>query len=171
MSGSAPTLGGAVGQDEAVCSASLDIHELRPAEQPRVRALILAGLAQHWGCIDPAFNRDLDDLAAAYPDSTTLVATSGGEVVGTGTIVRRDETTAEIVRMSVSVRHRRSGLGRRLVGHLLDVAREWGIERVVLETSAAWTEVVTFYERCGFTLTHHDHGEFGRDAWFEMTLR
>ena len=40
----------------------------------------------------------------------------------------------------------------------------------VLETSAGWDEVVTFYERCGFALTHHDEGAYGRDAWFAREL-
>ncbi len=80
-----------------------------------VRSLILAGLSEHWGTVDPALNRDLHDLASTYADATVLVACQGGEVVGTGTVVRRGELTAEIVRMSVAVTHRRNGLGRRLV--------------------------------------------------------
>lgn len=155
---------------EAVRGASVDVCELRPELHDAVRALILDGLREHWGTIDPALNRDLDDLSAAYPDGATLVACHRGEVVGTGTLRRRHGNVAEIVRMSVAPAFRRSGLGRRLTQALLETARGWGIERVVLETSAAWTEVVEFYARCGFTVTHYEDGEFGRDAWFEMKL-
>lgn len=135
-----------------------------------VRSLILAGLSEHWGTVDPALNRDLHDLASTYADATVLVACQGGEVVGTGTVVRRGELTAEIVRMSVAVTHRRNGLGRRLVDALVEIARNWGMKRIVLETTADWTEVVEFYVRCGFALTHFEEGRFGRDAWFEMDL-
>jgi putative acetyltransferase len=127
-------------------------------------------LREHWGTIDPALNRDLDDLAASYPHGTTLVARLGDTVVGTGTLIRRDDTTAEIVRMSVAPAHRSAGLGRRLTHDLVATARGWGMSRVVLETSAAWTEVVQFYLRCGFSLTHHEDGDFGRDAWLAMNL-
>ena len=44
------------------------------------------------------------------------------------------------------------------------------MKRIVLETTAEWTDVVEFYVRCGFTLTHYEVGRFGRDAWFEMNL-
>ena len=151
-------------------SADLDVHVLRPAEQAAVRSLILAGLSEHWGTVDPALNRDLDHQASTYAEGTVLVACDGPDLVGTGTIVRRDALSAEIVRMSVAATHRRMGVGRRLVDAMIQIARDWGMKRIVLETTAEWTEVVEFYVRCGFTLTHFEVGRFGRDAWFEMNL-
>jgi GNAT superfamily N-acetyltransferase len=85
-------------------------------------------------------------------------------------VIPRDGVTAEIVRMSVAPEFRRAGVGRRLVADLIDTARQWGMERVILETSADWTDVVEFYQRCGFSLTHFEQGAFGRDAWFEFKL-
>jgi GNAT superfamily N-acetyltransferase len=155
---------------EAVRGATVDVCELRTELHDAVRALILDGLREHWGTIDPALNRDLDDLSVAYVDGATLVACHCGDVVGTGTVRRREGNVAEIVRMSVAPAFRRTGLGRRLTQALLETARGWGIDRVVLETSADWTEVVEFYTRCGFTMTHYEEGDFGRDAWFEMKL-
>jgi len=146
------------------------IRRMQPDESDAVRALILEGLREHWGTIDPALNRDLDDLEVAGGDRLVLVAMDGPHVVGTGTIVRRSERCAEIVRMSVDSGHRRAGVGRLLLDELVAVARRWGVERLVLETTAAWTDVVRFYARSGFTLTHFTDGEFGRDAWFEMKL-
>ena len=150
----------------------MEVCELQPELADAARRLILAGLGEHWGHVDPALNRDLDDLAATYATGSVLVACDGDgeDVVGTGTIVPRGQRTAEIVRMSVAPAHRRTGLGRRLVLELVERARGWGMDRVVLETSAHWTDVVEFYVRCGFTQTHFADGEFGRDAWFEMRL-
>jgi GNAT superfamily N-acetyltransferase len=143
---------------------------LRPEFDDAVRALILRGLAEHWGSVDPSLNQDLVDMAASYAGGRILVALDGDRVVGTGTVIRRDAESAEIVRMSIAPEYRRTGLGRRLVEDLVAMARDWGSSRVVLETSAHWTEVVRFYERCGFTMTHFEDGDFGRDAWFEMRL-
>jgi GNAT superfamily N-acetyltransferase len=151
--------------------------ELRPieaADRDAVRALVLAGLADRWGTdADPTLNRDLDDLTAAYPDGTTLVAVTGdGTVVGTGTIVPRAGGTAEIVRMSVVKSRRGAGIGRMIVDALVDVALDTvpPVRRVVLETTATWHDAIRFYERCGFVITHHADGAFGRDAWFERQL-
>jgi hypothetical protein len=90
----------------------VDVHELRPEEQDVVRSLILNGLGEHWGTVDPALNRDLDDLSTSYVHGSVLVACDGGEVVGTGTVFRRDGGTAEIVQMSVAPTFRCTGLGR-----------------------------------------------------------
>ena len=157
-------------QDGGVRGPVVDVCELCPSQHDAVRALVLDGLREHWGTLDPALNSDLDDLSRAYPGGTTLVACHRGDVVATGTLCRRDGNSAQIVRMSVAVYHRRTGVGQRLTEALIETARGWSVDRVVLETSAAWTEVVQFYTRCGFTLTHYDDGEFGSDAWFEMKL-
>lgn len=162
-----------IDQDVGMGLASVDVHDLRTDELDAVRSLILQGLAEHWGSVDPTLNTDLDDLAATYVDRRILVASEfcdGGRVVGTGTVIRRNDTTAQIVRMSVARACRRTGLGRRLVDELVAIARPWGISRIVLETSADWTEVVEFYLRCGFVKTRVESGNFGPDVWFEMKL-
>ena len=161
----------AIRSDVGVSDPSIDVGALGPEQHDEVRTLILSGLGEHWGSVDDAFNPDLADLASSYGSGRTLVACDGRRVVGTGTVVPRDGASAEIVRMSVAAEYRRTGVGRRLVADLVDTARQWGMERVILETSAHWSEVVEFYERCGFTLTYFEEGAFGRDAWFELKLR
>ncbi len=49
-------------------------------------------------------------------------------------------------------------------------ASAWGATRLVLETSSAWTDVIAFYVRRGFRITHESIGEFGRDTWFERLI-
>ena len=147
------------------------VRDVRPDQATAVRELVLAGLADHWGTLDPELNRDLDDLALAYPGSRTVVALDAtGRVVATGTVVPRADGDAEVVRMSVDAAHRGEGLGRRVLDELVDTARRWGVRRMVLETTAAWTDVVAFYERCGFRITHLAETEFGVDAWFARDL-
>lgn len=147
------------------------LRDVRTEETATVRSLVLAGLVEHWGTIDEALNRDLDDLVGAYPGGRTVVAVDDdGTVVATGTVVPRGDGTVEVVRMSVDANRRGSGLGRSVLDELVATARRWGARRVVLETTAAWADVVAFYERCGFRVTHHAAGEFGVDAWFEQVL-
>lgn len=148
----------------------LRIRSLRTDDQAGVRALILAGMAEHWGEVDESLNPDLDDLAAAHPDGRTIVVEHGGRIVGTGTVHPVADGGAEINRMSVDIGARRLGVGRAIVAELLATARAWGCTRVVLETSAHWDDVVAFYLGCGFTITHHHDGDFGRDTWFEVVL-
>ena len=144
---------------------------MHDSDQEAVRSLVLAGLEDHWGQVDIGLNPDLQDLRTAYPHGRTVVVEgSGGTILGTGTIVPRAEVTAEIVRMSVRRTSRRLGIGRMIVHELLRTARLWGKRRVVLETTSSWTDVIAFYQSCGFKITHEADGEFGRDTWFEYHI-
>ena len=146
-------------------------EDLSPESHDEVRRLVLDGLAEHWGDVDESLNPDLDDMLRAYAGGRTLVARDDeGAIVGTGTLRPHGSNEAEIVRMSVRTDSRRFGLGRRLVDELVATARGWGCEAVVLETTTAWTEVVAFYQRCGFAITHVEHGDFGSDTWFRLEL-
>jgi GNAT superfamily N-acetyltransferase len=148
-------------------AAVVTLEELDESNHDDVRRLVLGGLEEHWGSLDLTRNPDLADMLTAFEGGRTVVARDErGSVVGTGTLVRRGDGTGEIVRMSVDRSVRRLGLGRILVDELLTTARSWSLERVVLETTSAWTDVVRFYESCGFTPTHVD----GSDTWFELAL-
>lgn len=149
----------------------ISFEELTVATQSEARTLILDGLAEHWGVADESLNPDLDDMITAYAAGRTIIARDDeGDVVGTGTLRPRGADEAEIVRMSVRREARRFGIGRRLVDELVATARGWGVAAVVLETSTAWSEVVAFYRRCGFSITHVEDGDFGSDTWFRMEL-
>lgn len=145
--------------------------DFTPADQPETSSLIAAGLAENWGAaVDDSLNPDLDDIAAIYGHGRTIVHRDLDGIAATGTLVPHDEKSAEIVRMSVRRDRRRAGLGRAAVAELIATAKSWGIQRVILETTSDWANVVSFYQQCGFTITHETNGEFGRDTWFELRL-
>lgn len=149
----------------------MQFEDLSESNQHEARTLILAGLAERWGELDESLNPDLDDMMSYYGDGhTVLVRSDAGVVVGTGTLMPRDASVAEIVRMSVAQETRRTGVGARIVEELIAVAREWQIERVVLETNTDWTSAVRFYLNCGFSITRTEDGPFGGDTWFERVV-
>lgn len=149
----------------------MHVEELDRDNQGEARSLILAGLAEHWGVIDETLNPELGDMIASFrAGRTVLIRDDAGAVIGTGTLMPHAEGVAEILRMSVANGARRRGVGRRIVDELLATAAKWGAEIVVLETTSSWNEVIEFYLRCGFTITHVEDGVFGRDTWFEKRL-
>ena len=91
------------------------IVPFQPDNQAEVQRLILAGLTEHWGQLDPTKNPDLNDIGATYAHATFLVAWFHGTIVGTGALMPRSAHSAEIVRMSVAAHLRRHGIGRRVV--------------------------------------------------------
>lgn len=138
----------------------------QPENQTAVRSLILDGLAEHWGQLDPRKNPDLNDIATTYAKAHFLVAWDENTIIGTGALVCRTVDTAEIVRMSVSRKVRRQGIGRMILEQLIAKAKEEGVNRITLETTETWQEVIAFYLSAGFHITHCQDG----DVYFEMVV-
>ena len=145
---------------------ALIIRPFQHADQPACRALVLAGLEEHWGWLDLTLNPDLDDIAATYRGGVFLTAWLEGDLVGTGALLPAGPGVYQVARMSVVQRLRGHGLGRRILSCLEEHARGAGAARLVLETTATWEDAVAFYLRCGYTLTHHQDG----DVFFEKKI-
>jgi ribosomal protein S18 acetylase RimI-like enzyme len=144
----------------------IKIRPFHPDHQAAVKNLVLDGLVEHWGFLDETKNPDLEDIAAAYAGGTFLVAWVNGEIAGTGATLPRSETVVEVVRMSVSQKFRRQGIGVQILQELCKHAAKNGYKKVVLETTKTWQGVIAFYQQYGFQFTHYD----GDDAYFELDL-
>jgi putative acetyltransferase len=94
----------------------------------------------------------LDVDALAEPSVTFFSFRAGGELLGVAALKQLSADHAEIKSMHTAEAARGQGIGRRLVEHLLAVARERGYERVSLETGAgpAFAPARELYARAGF---------------------
>lgn len=156
------------------------MDDFTPFDQAEVKALVVAGLAEHWGAIDPDRNPDLDDIAATHRQGRVVVVRDepGGPIIATGTLLvdtgpdpgNGVGSTGQIARMSVAAGRRRAGLGRAVVDELIGTARSRGLSRLVLETTTAWHEVANFYRACGFEVVRQTPTELGPITWFELDL-
>jgi GNAT superfamily N-acetyltransferase len=129
------------------------------ADQEAARRLILNGLGEHFGFVDETRNPDIDDITAHYiaEGQAFIIAEIDGTLVGTGALIGEDERTGRIVRMSVAREMRRKGIAQALMARLIELARERGYSRLVLETNLGWGDAIGFYQRCGFR--EYERGE------------
>ena len=146
------------------------IKPFESEDQEAVQNLIIAGLAEHWGEIDPTLNPDLNDISANYADATFLVAWSDGRIIGAGALIPKSGQVAEIVRMSVAADMRRQGVATKILDRLCQEAQCLGFQRIILETTSTWYEVIEFYKRFGFRITHHQDSKFGGEAHFALDV-
>jgi putative acetyltransferase len=137
-----------------------------PSDQDEAKALILAGMQEHYGAIDPSLNPDLNDIAASYSNGVFLVARLDHQIVGTGAYKPVTSGTVQFVRMSVAKTFRRMGIARSILTELIALARSAGMERVILETTVGWQDAIAFYLSCGFVPTEIKDG----DQYFEYNL-
>lgn len=128
----------------------IEICPFRPKYQQQTKALILQGLVERWGTLDPTLNPDLDDIASSYAQGYFIVALIDGKVVGTGALMPEDEKTSRIVRMSVHHAYRRRGVAQAILDNLIQQAKKQGDEAIVLETTANWQSAILFYQQAGF---------------------
>jgi GNAT superfamily N-acetyltransferase len=144
----------------------MHIRPFISSDQQQAKALVQAGLGEHWGWIDETLNPDLNDIEASYAGGVFLVGEVDEVIVATGAYLPVDDDTAQIVRMSVRKDMRRAGLGRFVLRALLEHARAARFRRAVLETTETWHEVTAFYLANGFSITQRANGE----VWFARML-
>lgn len=144
----------------------LIIRSFQPEDQTAVKMLILEGLKDHWGTIDPLKNPDLDDIGSSYARGFFRVAVLDGRIVGTGALLPRADGSAEIVRMSIARPCRRRGIGGAILRRLMEDARSAGARKIVLETTSTWKDAAAFYQKHGFRITHFREG----DTYFVLEL-
>ena len=133
---------------------------LMAAEDAAVaKAVIVAGLEERWGLYEPKYNPDLEDFQFFYKDSVVLVAKNGIAVVGVGILQPENAEKARIVRMSVSLKSRRQGIGSSILLGLVAAARQQGFKDLGLETTASWRSAVEFYKKHGFAPTKIHEGD------------
>ena len=97
----------------------------------------------------------------ADPAHLLLVADLGGRPVGLLQLTFLQHLThhgglrAHVEGVRVASDLRGSGLGRRMMAHVEELARARGARMIQLMTDVRREAARRFYERCGFTATHH----------------
>lgn len=135
------------------------IRPFRPADQAETRALVLAGLGEHFGFIDETLNGDLDDIDATYirRGDEFFVAELDGRIAGTAGLIFESADVARIVRMSVDAKCRRCGIASALVAACKEAARRRGATDLHVYTEPHWHDAMAFYASQGFVA-------YGRDS-------
>lgn len=115
---------------------------LGPADLAALDALEQASQAQ------PESRRQLAEVLA---DARRVVLGMevGGRLVGQAVVARRP-FDAELESIAMSPAWRRRGLAGRLLGAVIDQARAWGSERLLLEVRAGNAAALALYRRAGW---------------------
>ena len=144
------------------------IRPFSPTDQAAAKQLVLAGLAEHWGELDLSLNPDLNDIQATYIDSdgTFAVVEADGKLIGAGALVPEAPGTARIVRVSVDKGYRRLSIGQAITAYLVEIARQIGYAKVLVETTDTWEPAIRLYQGFGFV----EVDRYGGDVHMEMEL-
>lgn len=117
-----------------------------------IRALLEEHLAHMRSLSPPESVHALDADRLRSPDVTFWTAWDAGALAGCGALKALDARHGEVKSMRTAAAHRRRGVARRLLAHILDEARRRGYARLSLETGAmdAFAPARALYARHGF---------------------
>lgn len=141
--------------------SDLNIRPFTRTDQGPAKRLILQGLGEHFGTIDPNLNPDLDNIHANYivRGDLFLVAEIDHILVGTGGLIQESAGIGRIVRVSVASSHRRQGIGQIITRHLIAEAPDKNYSQLVVETNEDWFDAVRLYLGFGFIEFDRRDGE------------
>ncbi|HWO82690.1 MAG TPA: GNAT family N-acetyltransferase [Solirubrobacterales bacterium] len=105
------------------------------------------------------------------PNGILLLALADGEPAGLGGVRHLDTEVAEVKSMYVAPAYRGTGLGRRTLARLDEIALEHGCRAVRLDTSDYLTPAVGLYRAAGYREVPAYNQNPKADLWFERALR
>ncbi|HEY6144670.1 MAG TPA: GNAT family N-acetyltransferase [Solirubrobacterales bacterium] len=104
------------------------------------------------------------------PNGVLLLASADGDPAGLGGVRHLDTKIAEVKSMYVAPAHRGTGLGRRILARLDEIALEHGCTAVRLDTSDYLTPAVGLYRAAGYREVPAYNRNPKADLWFERDL-
>jgi putative acetyltransferase len=84
------------------------------------------------------------------PGGQVYVAADGEVVVGCAALIRFGDGVYELSKMAVAPQARGQGIGRRLLGYIIEQARAMGAKTIFLGSSTKLKNAVHLYEALGF---------------------
>jgi N-acetylglutamate synthase-like GNAT family acetyltransferase len=102
--------------------------------------------------MEPADYKSLDHPQEYIldPGGHILIALLKDEPVGTCALIRMNEETYELAKMSVSAQVREQGIGLLLGRAAIDKAKRLGAERLYLESNTVLKPAISLYRKLGF---------------------
>jgi DNA-binding MarR family transcriptional regulator/GNAT superfamily N-acetyltransferase len=119
---------------------------------------------------DPANSMPALDEEMRPPAGLFLVATLGGDPVGSGALKFHDGGPAELKRMWVAKSARGLGVGRRLLTELENHAARHGVRSVQLETNKTLVEAISLYRSAGYAEVPAFNDEPYAHHWFAKRI-
>ncbi|MDH4181938.1 MAG: GNAT family N-acetyltransferase [Betaproteobacteria bacterium] len=141
---------------------------------PEIRALLEEHLRSMHELSPPESVHALDLAALRRPGITFWTAWSDGTLLGCGALKELDPRHGEVKSMRTAMSHRRSGVGRAMLEHIVAEARSRAYARLSLETGSmdAFLPARRLYESFGFSYCapFADYAEDPHSVFMTRTL-
>ena len=123
--------------------------------------------------VEPKDEKVLSNPQGEILDKGGLIfyAQYNNQIVGTVSLIKIDDTTFELTKMAVSERNQGLGIGKKLMEHCLNEARQNGIQKLILYSNRKLLPAIALYESFGFKEIPVEEGVYERaDIKMEKSL-
>lgn len=136
----------------------IQFQQITEEFENEARELVLKGLEEHFGFIDPSYNPDLRNIIQSYTreGAVFLVGIHERRVVCSGAISFETPNVGRVSRMSVLKEYRRAGVAKRMIHCLESWAIQQGYQQLILETNNEWHNAIEFYKKRAYILDFND---------------
>lgn len=134
---------------------TISFREANNKDLSLIKSIVFDALEEYGLQSDAAHtDKDLEDIEVFYfePGGYFCIVETEGVPVATGGLLHLDEERCELRKMYMNKGARGKGLGKQLLQHLLDWAKNNGYKEVVLETATVLVEAIALYKKYGFEL-------------------
>lgn len=157
------------------------IRIITPADNAAIAQIIRDSLAE-FGANKPGtvfYDESTDHLYELFnttANSIYFIAEKNGEIIGGAGIFPTEAlpaATCELVKMYLKHSFRGIGLGKLLINKCLAIAKQFGYNKVYLETMPELKKAVSVYEKFGFEYLSAplgNSGHTGCDVWMMKVL-
>lgn len=160
------------GDNTFMHAETIHLRPFRLADAADFRALNEAWIEKNFGLEEP--DREILSNPVGHiiePGGFIWMACIDGRAVGCCALIPEGAGVYQVAKMAVDEQHRRRGIGRRLLSHVIEHARAAGATLLTLESSSKLTGAVHLYESLGFRHLPSRPSPFVRaDVFMELSL-
>lgn len=128
-------------------NTSFIIRKKAPNETPPMKLLLLA---------DPSEQ----NISAYLHAGETYVAVEDEEIIGVYVLSEIAPAKAEIMNVAVSENHQGKGIGKALIQHAIQTAKNEGMTSIEIGTGNSSILQLALYQKCGFRMSEIIHNHF-----------
>jgi len=110
--------------------------------------------------------------AVESPSSSAYLIVLDGSLVGAALMAWQNDTS-ELIYIAVNSDQRGRGIGKRVIAHLQDEARQRDVKSLIVGTANAGLDNSAFYQKCGFRIdsVRKDYFDYFTELVFENGIR
>jgi ribosomal protein S18 acetylase RimI-like enzyme len=114
--------------------------------------------------VEPKDEKVLSDPQGEIIDKGGMIfyAQYNSQIVGTISLLKIDDITFELTKMAVSDGNQGLGIGKKLMEHCLNEAKEKGIQKLILYSNRKLLPAIHLYESFGFIEIPVEEGVYER---------